>query len=49
MTDKNKSKYYLVEANVLPEVFIKVTEARELLETGEVRTVAALSINTRTR
>lgn len=40
MTDKNKSKYYLVEANVLPEVFIKVTEARELLETGEVRTVA---------
>ena len=29
-----------MEAGVLPEVFIKVTEARELLETGEVRTVA---------
>ena len=40
MTAKAKPKYYLVEAGVLPEVFIKVTEARELLETGEVRTVA---------
>ena len=40
MADKSKAKYYLVEAGVLPEVFIKVTEARELLETGEVRTVA---------
>ncbi len=40
MAAKSKPKYYLVEAGVLPEVFIKVTEARELLETGEVRTVA---------
>ena len=40
MPAKAKPKYYLVEAGVLPEVFIKVTEARELLETGEVRTVA---------
>ena len=40
MAVKAKPKYYLVEAGVLPEVFIKVTEARELLETGEVRTVA---------
>lgn len=40
MTGKDKPKYYLVEAGVLPEVFTKVTEARELLETGEVRTVA---------
>ncbi len=40
MAAKAKPKYYLVEAGVLPEVFIKVTEARELLETGEVRTVA---------
>ena len=40
MTAKAKPKYYLVEAGVLPEVFIKVTEARELLETGEVRAVA---------
>ena len=40
MTGRDKPKYYLVEAGVLPEVFTKVTEARELLETGEVRTVA---------
>lgn len=40
MALRAKPKYYLVEAGVLPEVFIKVTEARELLETGEVRTVA---------
>ena len=40
MAVKAKPKYYLVESGVLPEVFIKVTEARELLETGEVRTVA---------
>lgn len=33
-------KYYLVEASVLPEIFAKVIEAKELLETGEVRTVA---------
>lgn len=36
----NKPKYYLVEASVLPEIFAKVIEAKELLETGEVRTVA---------
>ena len=40
MALRAKPKYYLVEAGVLPEVFIKVTEARELLETSEVRTVA---------
>ena len=33
-------KYYLVEASALPEVFVKVTEAKSLLETGEARTVA---------
>lgn len=33
-------RYYLVEANALPEVFVKVTEAKALLETGEARTVA---------
>ena len=33
-------KYYLVEASVLPEIFAKVIAAKELLETGEVRTVA---------
>ena len=33
-------KYYLVEAEALPEVFVKVTEAKALLETGKARTVA---------
>jgi chorismate mutase len=40
MSDKSAAKYYLVDADVLPEVFIKVTRVRELLETGEARTVA---------
>lgn len=35
-----KSKYYLVAADALPEVFVKVIEAKSLLETGEARTVA---------
>ena len=29
-------KYYIVEAQALPEVFLKVAEAKWLLETGEV-------------
>lgn len=36
----DRPKYYLVEADALPEVFVKVTEAKALLETGEARTVA---------
>ncbi len=32
-------KYYLVEATALPEVFLKVAEAKRLLSTGEVSTV----------
>jgi len=36
----SKNKYYLVDAEALPEVFVKVTEAKELLETGVARTVA---------
>lgn len=32
--------YYLIEASALPEVFVKVTKAKALLETGEVKTVA---------
>ena len=40
MAADNKPKYYLVEASVLPEIFAKVIEAKELLETGQVRTVA---------
>ncbi len=35
-----KPKYYLVKADSLPEVFVKVIEAKSLLETGEARTVA---------
>jgi len=33
-------KYYLVEASIVPEIFIKVTKAKELLEAGEASTVA---------
>ena len=40
MTPQKKPRYYLVEASVLPEIFLRVVEAEELLETGEVRTVA---------
>lgn len=36
----NSKKYYLVSADVLPEIFLKVLEAKELLETGEASTVA---------
>ena len=36
----SKNKYYLVDAEALPEVFVKVTEAKELLETGVAHTVA---------
>ncbi len=32
-------KYYIVEAKALPEVFLKVAEAKWLLETGKVSTV----------
>lgn len=32
-------RYYIVEASALPEVFLKVAEAKRLLETGEAKTV----------
>ena len=35
----NDLKYYIVEASALPEVFLKVAEAKRLLQTGEVSTV----------
>ena len=35
----NKPKYYIVEASALPEVFVKVAEAKRLLSTGEAATV----------
>lgn len=34
-----KKSYYIVEASALPEVFLKVAEAKRYLETGEERTV----------
>ena len=33
------SKYYIVEASALPEVFIKVAETKRILSTGEASTV----------
>ena len=35
----NKPEYYIVEASALPEVFLKVAEAKRLLSTGEAATV----------
>ena len=40
MNQGAKPKFYLVEASILPEIFIKVTEAKALLEAGEAATVA---------
>ena len=33
------TKFYLVSAEALPEIFIKVAEAKRMLQSGEVRTV----------
>lgn len=35
----NNPKYYIVEASALPEIFLKVAEAKRLLATGEANTV----------
>ena len=34
-------KYYIVAADALPEVFIKVAEAKRMMQTGEAATVGA--------
>ena len=34
-------KYYIVAADALPEVFIKVAEAKRMMETHEADTVGA--------
>ena len=34
-------KYYLVAADALPEIFIKVAEAKRMMQTGEAETVGA--------
>ena len=36
----SKPKLYIVESTMLPEVFLKVCEAKEYLQTGAVKTVA---------
>lgn len=36
-----KPRYFVVEASALPEIYLKVAEAKRLLETGEVQTVNA--------
>ena len=34
-----KKRYFIVSANALPEVFVKVAEAKRMLQVGEVSTV----------
>src|SRR5574344_944442 len=34
-------QYYIVAADALPEIFIKVAEAKRMLQTGEAATVGA--------
>ena len=36
---RKQPKYYIIEASALPEVFLKVAEAKRLLTTGEAKTV----------
>lgn len=36
-----KTKFYIVAADALPEIFIKVAEAKRMLQTGEVSTVGS--------
>lgn len=36
---RQEEQYFIVDAAVLPDVFLRVTEAKALLETGEVKTV----------
>lgn len=46
MESSGTSRYFLVEADILPEIFVKVVEAKELLETGEAATVAEAAAKT---
>ena len=34
-----RPKYYIVEASALPEIYLKVADAKRMLETGEAHTV----------
>ena len=40
MEGREQPKFYLVQADMLPEIFLKVVQARELLTTGQVKTVS---------
>lgn len=40
MATEGHSRYYLVDGDALPEIFIRVTQAKELLDTGQAQTVA---------
>ena len=37
----SNTKYYIVAADALPEIFIKVAEAKRMLQTGEAGTVGS--------
>lgn len=39
MEPGQKPKYFIVESTVLPEIYLKVAEAKRMLETGEEHTV----------
>lgn len=41
MEQAQSPKYFIVESTVLPEIYLKVAEAKRLLETGEEQTVNA--------
>lgn len=40
MNSDTSPRYFLVDSRVLPDIFLKVTKAKSLLETGEAATVA---------
>ena len=42
--NKLERRFYLVDAQVLPEVFLKVVRAKELLASGEARSISAATV-----
>ncbi len=36
---KEKDNFFIIDKSVLPEVFIKVVEAKKILEKGEIKTI----------
>lgn len=40
MAAAHEPKYFLIEADMLPEIYLKVAKAKEFIETGEALTVA---------